>query len=77
MAELFRRAYKDPHYGILRDTDPTKFLFAAGPGTPTALSLPAAGYAPGCLFINTAGSIGTLVYANSGSATSATWTNIL
>jgi hypothetical protein len=34
------------------------------------------GYAPGCLFINSIGSAGSLVYTNVGTSTSATWLNI-
>jgi hypothetical protein len=36
-----------------------------------------AGFAPGALFLNFKGTTGSLVYANSGSNTSATWTNIV
>ncbi len=35
------------------------------------------GFAPGCLFINYKGSTGTLVYVNTGTYASSTWTNII
>lgn len=35
------------------------------------------GYAPSGLFLNFKGSIGSLVYANTGTYLSSTWTNIL
>lgn len=35
-----------------------------------------ANFAPGCIFQNVAGSVGSLVYVNVGSKTSATWLNI-
>jgi len=43
-------------------------------GVPTASI---AGFAPGALFLNFKGSAGSLLYVNSGSATSATWTNLI
>lgn len=36
-----------------------------------------AGFAPGALWLNFKGSVGSLLYVNSGTATSCTWTNIL
>ena len=36
-----------------------------------------AGFAKGALFLNVKGSAGSLLYSNTGSNTSATWTNIL
>lgn len=35
------------------------------------------GFAPGALFLNIKGSIGSLLYCNSGTFSSSTWTNIL
>lgn len=46
---------------------------AATTGVPTA---GIAGFAPGALFRNWKGSVGSLLYINTGTATSATWTNI-
>lgn len=36
-----------------------------------------AGFAKGALFINYKGSVGSLLYVNTGSNTSATWTNVV
>lgn len=36
-----------------------------------------AGFAKGALFINVKGSVGSLLYVNTGSSTSATWTNVV
>ena len=36
-----------------------------------------AGFAPACLFLNFKGSVGSLLYVNTGSNTSATWTNVV
>lgn len=47
---------------------------AATTGVPTAAI---AGFAPGALFLNYKGSTGSLLYVNTGSNTSATWTNVL
>lgn len=52
----------------------TGIYFASGESAPTAS---AAGFAPGCIFINRGGSVGSLVYANTGTNSSATWTNIV
>lgn len=46
---------------------------AATTGVPTA---GIAGFAKGALFHNFKGSTGTLLYVNTGSNTSATWTNV-
>lgn len=35
-----------------------------------------AGFAPGCLFLNFRGSVGSLLYINTGSNTSTTWLDI-
>lgn len=48
-------------------------ILARGTAAPTAA---ATGYAPGCLFINTSGSAGTVLYVNTGTKASATWLNI-
>jgi hypothetical protein len=47
---------------------------AATTGVPTA---GIAGFAPGALFLNYKGSVGSLLYVNTGSNTSATWTNVI
>ncbi len=49
-------------------------LFAHAATTPTN---GASGFAHGCKFINTAGGVGTTEYTNTGTVTSATWTNVL
>ena len=51
-------------------------LIAFGAATPTAS---VAGYLPGCIYINTTDPavLGTIVYVNTGTLASATWTNIL
>ena len=46
---------------------------AATTGVPTAGIV---GFAPGALFLNFKGSTGSLLYINTGTKTSATWTNI-
>ncbi len=35
------------------------------------------GFQVGCFWQNTAGSVGSLIYVNTGTTTSATWTNII
>ncbi len=73
MPGMFRQGYAHPQ-GILIQTEITnKGIFACLGTTPTN---GAAGYEKGCLFINTGGAAGTLVYVNTGSSTSATWLNI-
>lgn len=47
---------------------------AATTGVPTN---GVAGFAPGALFLNFKGGVGSLHYVNTGTATSATWTNIV
>lgn len=51
-------------YGVLQ---------AAGYTTPTNGVV---GYAPSCLWHNLAGTVGTLIYVNTGTFASATWLNI-
>jgi hypothetical protein len=43
-------------------------------GVPTA---GVGGFAVSCLFLNFKGSVGSLLYVNSGTNTSATWTNVV
>ncbi|MES2155739.1 MAG: hypothetical protein V4510_11445, partial [bacterium] len=72
MSKEIRIQYAEPLGGIT--FDPTGMrTFASLAAAPTASI---AGYAKGCLFVNTAGSLGTLVYFNSGTTTSAIWTSI-
>ena len=47
---------------------------AATTGVPTAAIT---GFAPGALFINFKGSVGSLLYVNTGTNASATWTNVV
>lgn len=58
------KTYEVTQYGITN---------AQKAGTPTNGD---AGYAPSCLYQNLTGTIGSLLYVNSGTVTSATWTNI-
>ncbi len=63
--------------GVIVEKMPLGTLIVTQPGTPSAQGFTSAnGFAIGCLYINTSGTIGSLLYINSGSATSATWTNI-
>ncbi len=73
MSEKFRQQYADAK-GILLQDLAGNGVFATLAAAPTN-SL--AGYAKGCLFVNSAGSAGTLFYVNTGSATSSTWTNVI
>lgn len=72
MSQSWRKGYADPEGKIL-EVPGYGIVFASQNQAPTAS---AAGYAPGCIFVNTAGSIGSFVYFNSGTLTAATWTNI-
>ncbi len=73
MPGMFRQGYAHPQ-GVLIQTELTRFgVFAVLGTTPTT---GAAGYEKGCIFINTGGSPGPLVYVNTGSNSSATWLNI-
>lgn len=73
MSERFRKHYPEAQ-GAIIDQPGVGIIFASKAAAPTAS---ASGYAPGCIFVNTAGSIGSFVYANTGTKTSATWTNLL
>ena len=50
------------------------FSSTAGSGVPTN---GIGGFAPGALFFNFKGSVGSLLYVNTGTNISATWTNII
>lgn len=65
--------YVDPKGTIIEDVFGF-IVFASLKAAPTAS---AAGYQKGCIFINSAGSVGSLVYANTGTTSAAVWTNIL
>lgn len=73
MSELYRPAFADPHYGLIFKPN-VGYVLAAGPGTPAALSAPAAGYAKGCLFLDTTDSI---PYKNVGDTVTAVWEAII
>ncbi len=63
--------------GVIVEKMPLGALIVTFPGTPSNQSLNSAnGFAPGCIYINTAGAVGSYIYINSGTATSATWSNI-
>lgn len=66
--------YRIPSRGILLATIGSETNFNATTGVPTNS---VANYAPGCMFINPLGSIGSFVYHNTGTLASATWTNVL
>jgi hypothetical protein len=59
--------------GVVIDNEPQGKDLVYGTTTPTAS---ASGFEKGCLYVNTAGSLGSILYINTGSNTSATWTNI-
>lgn len=71
MSSRFKR--QDATGVIAEDGGPDKKLLVTGTAAPTAS---AAGFQKGCLYVNTAGSAGSLLYINTGSTTSATWLNI-
>jgi hypothetical protein len=72
MSKLYEPAFADPHYGIIKPAG-RYITFAAGPGTPTSLSLPAAGYEKGALFQDlTNGHL----YENVGTTTVAVWLQV-
>ena len=74
MPGAFRMGYADAKGGIIRDSHSNCWIFASLNAAPTA---GLAGYEVGCLFVNTAGSPGSLLYINTGTTSSATWTNII
>lgn len=65
--------YTDPRSVVVESRITNLGLIANGSTTP---SNGVAGYAKGCLWINDQGSAGSLLYINTGSTTSATWTNL-
>lgn len=73
MSHLYEPAYATPHYALIRPAGGYGIVLAAGPGTPTALSLPAAGYAPGCLYIDITNHV---LYRNDGSVTASSFTKV-
>ena len=60
--------------GIIAQRAGAGIVFAVGSAAPTASAV---GYAPGCLYINTGGSGATLCYINTGTKSSATWSNVV
>ena len=70
---MSKRFHVQDNTGVLHEHDTKGHLFAWGTAAPTAA---AAGYSPGCLYINTAGSAGSVLYVNTGTKASATWLNI-
>jgi hypothetical protein len=67
------RIYTLTGYGVL-------IAWGNGLGASNANGTPingAKGFAPSCLWFNPKGTAGTLIYANTGTVTSATWTNII
>lgn len=75
MSNKMRPAQWDDPKGTIIDSHiPNLGIFAEGSGVP-ANSV--GGYQKGCLYINRAGSIGSLLYINSGTTASSTWTNII
>lgn len=71
--QRLRPHFVDAEGGLVFDPLDNR-LIAYGAATPTNS---AAGYQPGCIYINTAGSVGSLVYVNTGTLASSTWTNIV
>jgi hypothetical protein len=70
MSQPLRVAFADPHLGIIFGSD-RNVVLAAGKGTPAAMSLPAAGYDPGAVYLDLTNST---VYHNTGTAAVAVWT---
>ncbi len=71
MSSRFKR--QDATGVIAENGGPDRRLIVTATTTPTAS---AAGFEKGCLYINTGGSAGSILYVNTGSITSATWLNI-
>lgn len=72
MSKLYEPAFADPHYGLIKPAG-RGYTMAAGPGTPSGLSLPAAGYEKGCTFQDlTNGNL----YKNTGTTSVAVWVQI-
>lgn len=69
-----RHDIQDPTGIIARVPGGKGALLAWGDAAPTASIQ---GYAPGCIFINAAGTAGTLVYVNTGTFASSTWVAII
>lgn len=59
--------------GVLASIRPDGFVDVVKRTTPTNTD---AGYATGCLWRNLAGTVGSVLYVNVGTNTSATWVNI-
>ncbi len=72
MSKEIRVQYAEPLGGVIFDATGLR-VFAYGPAAPTASI---GGSAKGCLYVNTAGSVGSLLYINSGTTTSSIWSNI-
>ena len=71
---MARRQTLQDGTGVMLSKPPVGISYTVLATTPTN-SIP--GYHVGSIWINTAGTIGSIVYVNTGSATSTTWTNIL
>ncbi len=71
MSSRFKR--QDASGVIAENGAPDRKLIVTATATPTAS---AAGFEKGCLYINTSGSAGTILYVNTGTTSSATWLNI-
>lgn len=63
--------------GVITHMAPFGTLHIVQTDTPTAKGFNgAAGFAPGCLYQNVTGTVGSVLYVNTGTKTSATWTNV-
>jgi hypothetical protein len=71
MSSRFKR--QDATGVILENGAPDRKLYVAATTTPTN---GVAGYEVGCVWVNTAGSASSIFYVNTGTRTSATWTNL-
>lgn len=60
--------------GVTMRKSPVGVMYVVQPTTPTNGQ---SGYGTGCVWVNTAGTVGTVFYVNTGTKTSSTWTNVV
>lgn len=80
MAQKITPAFADPKGAILDSNINLGYPLIVERSTTPAGASPAqttaAGYAKGCLWINSAGSAGSILYMNQGTTAAASWLNI-
>ncbi len=69
MSREFRRQFAEPLGRVVCDAKGEGILAVGGAAPTNSI----AGYQPGCLYVNTAGTIGTVLYVNVGTLALSSW----